>query len=277
MLGFGIKKKRSAADGFDIPSFPLAVLNLLTKLRNPDISTNELAADLEIDPGLHVRVLKMVNSAAFGLSRKVSNIQHAISLLGRSRLESLVLSVAVKNGLSQDNKAPWLDMAQFWTAASRRAAIARGLAIKLHPQVQSDVFTIGLLQDIGVLALANREGNRYRDIYLAWQKNDELELCEQERHHFSIDHATLGAQMAESWEFPTSLIEAIRGHHGQEDSDSVPLSVKIAALLKGQPDIDSSANLAAKAEQRFELESNMLCELIDIALTESQELSAVLN
>ncbi|HEY5672141.1 MAG TPA: HDOD domain-containing protein [Malonomonas sp.] len=193
MLGFGKKKTQSTADGFEIPSFPLTVLNLLTKLRNPDISTTELATDLEVDPGLHVRVLKMVNSAAFGLTRKVSNIQHAVSLLGRSRLESLVLSVAVKNSLTQDSKAHWLNMTEFWNTASRRAAIARGLATELHPQVQSDVFTIGLLQDMAVPVLANREGNRegnrYRDIYQAWQQSDDYELCEQEKRHCGVNHA----------------------------------------------------------------------------------------
>lgn len=276
MLGFGKKKKSSVPEDFEVPSFPATVLNLLSKLRDPDISTDELASDLEIDPGLHVRVLKTVNSAAFGLSHKVSNIHHAVNLLGRGRLESLVLSVATKDGLSKNNKAPWLNMSIFWATSARRAAIARGLAAELHPNVQGDVFTIGLLQDIGVPILANREGNHYRDIYLAWQDDDEFDLIEQEKRHFGIDHATLGAQMARFWGFPDSLVDAIGQHHLQEDSE-LPLSVKIAALVKGPSNADDSKVLVEKAQRLFDVDSRLTVELIENVLHESQELAAALS
>ena len=277
MLGFGKKKKKAAPDGFDIPSFPAAVLNLLTKLRDPDISTNELAGDLETDPGLHVRVLKTVNSAAFGLSHKVSDVHHAVNLLGRSRLESLVLSVAVKNGLTGNNKAPWLNMKLFWATAARRAAIARGLSAELHPHVQGDMFTLGLLQDMGVSLLANREGDRYRDIYLNWQEEDDFDLIEQEQLHFGTDHATLSAQLAEFWEFPESLVSAIAQHHQQHESSELPLSAKIAALIKGPASADDSKMLAEKAQQLFGLDSHLTIDLIENVLQESQELAAALS
>lgn len=264
MLGFG-KKKNAAPDGFEVPSFPTTVLNLLSKLRDPDVSVNELAHELELDPGLHVRVLKTVNSAAFGLSHKVSNISHAVNLLGRGRLESLVLSVATKNTLSDNNKAPWLNMNLFWATSARRAAIARGLAAELHPHVQSDVFTIGLLEDMGVLLLANKEGNRYRDIYLNWQIEEDVDLISEEKRHCGTDHATLGAQLAEYWGFPETLSEAI-GHHHQQDADDLPLSVKIAALVKGPNDVDDSRMIVEKAEQLFGLDSRLTIESVSYTI-----------
>ncbi len=276
MLGFGKKKENKAPDGFEVPSFPTTVLNLLTKLRDPDISTDQLAHDLEVDPGLHVRVLKTVNSAAFGLSHKVSNITHAVNLLGRGRLESLVLSVASRDNLSKNNQAPWLNMSQFWATAARRAAIARSLAAELHPHLQSDVFTIGLLGDMGVPILANREGDRYRDIYLNWQEEDGYDLIEQEKCHCGIDHATLGSQMAKFWGFPDSLSVAI-GHHHQQDADDLPVSVKIAALVKGPSNTDDNKLIAEKAEQLFGIDSKLTLDLIDNALQESQELAAALS
>ncbi len=203
---FGKKKKTTAdLDNFDFPSFSAAVINLLGKLRNPEVSVDELATELELDPGLHIRVLKTVNSSAFGLSHKVSNIKHAVNLLGRGRLESLVLSVTVKNNLATNQQAAWLDMPQFWKTASRQAAVARILATALHPNTQSDVFTLGLLQNMAIPVLANREGERYQTLYERWQIG-EINLAEQELQLFGIDHATLGAQMAERWGFPESLI-----------------------------------------------------------------------
>lgn len=276
MLGFGKKKKQPAPEGFDVPSFPGTVLNLLAKLRDPDVSVNELAHELEIDPGLHVRVLKTVNSAAFGLSHKVSNITHAVNLLGRGRLESLVLSVATKDTLSQHNKAAWLDMKLFWATAARRATIARGLAAELHPHVQSDVFTIGLLEDIGVLILANREGSRYRDIYLNWQNQEDIDLIAEEQRHCGIDHAALGQQMAQHWGFPDTLSEAI-GHHHQQDAEDLPLSIKIATLIKGPSNRNDSKMIVEKAEQLFGVDSRLTIELVENVLQESQDLAAALS
>ncbi|MCK5914435.1 MAG: HDOD domain-containing protein [Desulfuromusa sp.] len=273
---FGKKKKPTAdLDSFEIPSFSAAVINLLGKLRNPEISVNELAIELEMDPGLHIRVLKTVNSSAFGLSRKVSNIKHAVNLLGRGRLESLVLSVTVKNNLATNQQAAWLDMPQFWKMASRQAAVARILATALHPNTQSDVFTIGLLQNMAIPILANREGDRYRTLYQRWQ-TEEIDLAEEELQLFGIDHATLGAQIAEHWGFPESLIMGIGEHHELENQD-IPLSVKIAALMKENQDEDSAAILAQAAAQLFDLDNTMLLPLIEEALQQSAELSEALN
>jgi HD-like signal output (HDOD) protein len=276
MFGLGKKKQTSTIENFEIPSFPGTVLNLLTKLRDPDISINELAHELEIDPGLHIRVLKTVNSASFGLSNKVSNIAHAVNLLGRSRLESLVLTVATKESLTKNNQAPWLDMNLFWATAARRAAVARGLAVELHPHVQSDVFTIALLEDIGVPILANREGDRYRDIYSNWQLEEDFDLIAQEQLHCGIDHATLGAQMAKAWGFPESLYEAIGQHH-QPDADDLPLSLKIAALVKAPGDGEEYQLIADKAEQLFGIDSGQISGLIENVLQESQELAVALS
>ncbi|MDX2481164.1 MAG: HDOD domain-containing protein [Desulfuromusa sp.] len=271
------KKKKPTTDlaEFDIPSFSSAVIRLLGKLRNPEIGINELATELELDPGLHIRVLKTVNSSAFGLSRQVSNIKHAVNLMGRGRLESLVLSVAVKNNLATNKQASWFDMTQFWKTASRQAAVARILATTLHPNTQSDVFTIGLLQNIAIPVLANREGDRYRILYQRWQ-TEQIDLAEQELQLFGIDHATLGAQMAEHWGFPASLIVGIGEHHESESQD-IPVSVKIAALMEGNLEKDSAADLAQVAARLFKLDNETLLPLIEQALQQSAELSEALN
>ncbi len=271
------RKKKPLADlsSFEIPSFSSSVIKLLGKLRNPEICVNELASDLEHDPGLHIRVLKTVNSSAFGLSRKVSNIKHAVNLLGRGRLESLILSVTVKNNLDTSRQASWFDMQGFWTTASQQAAIARILATTYHPDTQSDVFTIGLLQNMAIPILANREGERYRSLYQRWQTED-IDLAEEEQQLLGVDHATLGAQIAEHWGFPESLILGIGEHHELENRE-VPLSIKIAALLKQSREEDLAATLADHAAQLFELDNEALLPLIEQALEQSAELSEALN
>lgn len=278
-MAFSFKrKKKPAADlnSFEIPSFSSSVITLLGKLRDPDIAVTELSADLELDPGLYIRVLKTVNAASFGLSRKVSNIQHAVNLLGRSRLEALVLSVAVKNNLTEEHKSGWLNMADFWKTASIRASVAKNLSLELHPHVQCDVFTIGLLQDMAIPLLASRHGERYQSLYQCWQEEADINLAEQENNLFGIDHMSLGAHMAEAWEFPAPLISAIGDHHDM-DNQELPLAVKIAAMISGDPQRHNSTNLAKRAANIFGLEQQSLSHFIEHAFNQSAELSAALN
>ena len=275
MFNFGKKREKAPRlENYDIPIFPTTVLNILSKLRDPDISINDLATTVEIDPGLHVRVLKTVNSAGFGLSHKVSNIGHAVNLLGRGRLESLVLSVAVTDGITKNNQAKWLDMAKFWATAAQRATIARGLANVLHPNVQSDVFTIGLLQDMAIPVMANTEGNRYRDLYQNWLNTSDANLTDQEQEVLMINHAKLGAKMAKHWGFPQSLIDARDGHHSS--CEETPLSVKIAALIKGCPETDNGAIIVERAQQMFGIDTAITPELVDGILAESSDVACAL-
>ncbi len=253
------------------------MITLLGKLRDPDCSVTAIADDLEVDPGLHVRVLKTVNAVAFGLSHKVSSIHHAVSLLGRARLESLVLSVAVKNNLDGENMPDWFDMHLFWRAAARRAALARGLAQRLHPETQSESFTAGLLQDMAIPVIAQSKTSTYQKLYEPWNIVDnQSNLIELEQNNLNLDHATIGAQMARNWGFPTSLIGMINCHHTTKASAEIPLSVQIVAMLKGNPEIPLT-DLAAQVGQLFNLDQNLYRQLAEQAQEDADELIEALR
>ncbi len=102
-----------------------------------------------------------------------------------------------------------------------------------------------------------------------------VNLTGQEQRYLSNNHADLGARMAEHWGFPQPLIKAIEGHHAP--GEGAPLSVKIAALIKGQPESDDSRVLVDKARQLFALDATITAEMVDDILQESAELSAALN
>lgn len=279
MLGFRKKKVSTIAglENYELPSFSISVIGLLGKLRDPNCSFTAIAEDLEVDPGLHVRVLKTVNSVAFGLSHKVSSVQHAVSLLGRGRLESLVLSVAVKNNLDDEHMPDWFDMRLFWRAAARRAALARGLAQRLHPETQSESFTAGLLQDMAVPIIARSKTSNYQKLYEPWNLvDDHSNLIELEQNNLNLDHANIGAQMARNWGFPANLVEMISSHHTTKTSLGTPLSVQIVSLLKGNPEIPL-VDLAAQVEQLFGLDQNLYCQLAEQAQEDADELIEALH
>jgi HD-like signal output (HDOD) protein len=273
----GDKKGLEQLDDYELPCFSSTVLSLLGKLRDPASTTEQIAADLEVDPGLHVRVLKTVNSVAFGLSHKVGNVRHAVNLLGRSRLESLVLSVAVKNNVDRFPVPKWLDMPRFWHMASRRAAVARGLALKLHPETQAESFTAGLLQDMGVPVMAGMKRDAYRDIYEQWLTDDDVSLIAMEKELFDLDHARVGGYMAGKWGFPKTLVTTITSHHGGLDAGEIPSSAEMVSLIKDQPNATIIEILTQHSHKHFSLEKQTIMNLVEQALLNSQELAKALS
>ncbi|ORJ62839.1 HDOD domain-containing protein [Geothermobacter hydrogeniphilus] len=262
-------------DGYELPSFPGPVITVLSKLRNPEAPIQDIADDLEVDPGLHVKVLRTVNSVAFGLSHKISSLRHAVSLLGRSRLESLVLSVGVKESLDRGLVPGWFDMQSFWLSAARRAALARGLAQILHPQTQAEAFTAGLLQDMGVPVMASLKGDPYRKLYQLWQQSNETDLAGLEKDHFDLAHPQLGAGIAERWDFPDMLIENVGRHHLALEN-GLDLAIHIASLITDAPGpIDKSA-LATRINQTTGLDRAMLEKLLCRIDDEAVELAGAL-
>jgi len=279
MFGFGKKRTATIAglNNYELPCFSVSAVGLLSKLRDPDCSFATIAEDLEVDPGLHVRVLKTVNSVAFGLSHKVSNVHHAVSLLGRARLESLVLSVAVKNNLDDGQTPDWFDMRRFWRAAARRAALARSLAHQLHPETQAEAFTAGLLQDMAVPVIARVYATSYQNLYETWNlAEDSSSLVELEQRLLHLDHAKIGAQMARNWDFPTNLIEMISDHHTGLGTPGTPLAVRVVSLLRGNPE-SLLDEMAARAESLYSLDQNLYRELAKHAEEDAEELVEALN
>ena len=214
---------------YELPSFPAAAVSTLGLLRQ-DAPMAEVAESIMTDPGLSVRILRTVNSAAFGLRQKASNLQYAVNLLGRSRVESLVLVAAVGEALPAPDD---FDLRGFWRTAAHRACLARKIAASVSPATELECFTAGLLQDMAVPVLVTSLPG-YPGLYSDAIGGDQPGLPEYERKILGYDHAEIGALMAETWDLPESLIAAIAGHHGT--GDCAPDAVEAVAQVRhGEP------------------------------------------
>ena len=259
----------------DLPSFPTAIMEMLATLRNPDSTPEELVRKVECDPGLTVKVLRTVNSAAFGLPSKIENIGHAVSLLGRARLESVVLSIAVNRSFS-GMKWGRFDYKQFWHSAARRACLASHMAEALHPTTKMESFTEGLLQDMGVLLLFMKKKDEYVDVYEKWQ-NEQVSLEELEYDQFGFDHTQVGAIAAEMWQLPDSLVRAIGSHHDNDDIIEVKPAIRLVSLLKDSMIDDRKDILVEQAVDIYSMDKGSLQSMIEIAYQEAQDFQAMLN
>ena len=198
----------------DIPTFSSSVMRILELTANVDCPTKELVGHITHDPILTGRILKLVNSAYFGLSRRVTSIQQSVVYVGINTIKNLAVSVAAMGSLPQTNKAG-LDMADFWLHSLEAAVVAKLLAQKnnVAPVEVSTFFISALLHDIGKIIFSQAYPTTYVGV-LEEAKKKEKPLQDIEQEVFGVNHATLGGLLAEKWKLPEPMVDAIRNHHG---------------------------------------------------------------
>lgn len=263
-------------DGFELPSFPEAVLRVMSLLRQPESSTREIVALLEMDPGMHAKVLKTVNSASFGLAAEVTSVQHAVGLLGRSRLEAIVVSIAVHATLPAAG-ARGFDAGRFWLTSAQRAAVARALSVRLHPTTQAEAFTAGLLQDMGVPVLAAARGDGYGDLYTRWRETPFCSLRDMERETLGFDHADVGGRVARAWKLPGFLARSIESHHDDDPGETAHAAVRLVSTLCDGADEFNRARLIELCRDRHGLEEETVAGDYDTALGHAREFHRLLR
>ncbi len=199
--------KRVVQRIYDIPSFPLVIARLTEVAENPNSSSQDLAKVMEHDQALSAKVLKLVNSAFYSLPRPVSSLKHAITLVGFNSVRSLAISVSVRGAFGNDEAAT-----QFWEHSLVTACAARHLCEMNRLPIKDDLFTAGLLHDIGVL-VARRyltaEAKEAERLVL----EESVDPLEAERTAIGVEHTLLGAWLAEHWSLPPLVRHVIRDHH----------------------------------------------------------------
>lgn len=270
---------RTLLKGYELPSFPSAVMGVINLLRDPNSPMSEIVSLIQSDPGMHVMVLKTVNSAAFGLNRKVSNVLHATTLLGRSRLESLVLPLGVRS-VAPRLKCDMIDTRTFWLTAAKRACLAEKIAAMVHPATRIEAFTAGLLQDMAIPVMIDVKRQAYCDTLERWfrENSPRLDLLEQQDH--GIDHQAVGALMAEEWNLPEYLVKAISRHHIAEGKDRPELAIRLVSSLryipKNQQD-DQWKDAAAALVDHMEMDPSCAVEIVKEAFENANAFSAIMS
>ncbi|MDX1969168.1 MAG: HDOD domain-containing protein [Planctomycetaceae bacterium] len=232
-------------------AIPTVVTEFCRAADRSEISHVELAAILDRDQGLVVEVLKVVNSAATGVRRKVNSSRAAIALLGIKRAKRLVLISGVQAS-SQKSKSPFGATTAFSFAALQRAIFARRLADRLGLDDEL-AFAGALLQDFTIPSLTAELPERYRTLVEELQQSGDS-LSDRERSRAGWDHAFAGANMMLHWGLPDDLVCLTLLHHRLDQilksrrlGTSEALPVALSALL---PDpLDNRPERIAQLEE----------------------------
>lgn len=213
----------------DLPIPPEGAFRVIQACNQKNVDAQQLGRLLEQDPVLTIEVLRIANSAYFGFSGKISSVARAVTVIGQRTLRHIVLCVAMRDTLKPE-QLPALSIEAFWTSALRRAVCARSLANKVA--LDADLgFTIGLLQDFGLLVLFYLYPNRIAE----WPHLSEL--APDDRHTmewqlFGSLHDQVGRQLAESWNLPQELASAMGSHHHPPPDDSDGQSANFCRLAQ---------------------------------------------
>lgn len=191
---------------------PSNVSQILRDINRPDVSIEALAGKIGLDQVLTALVLQMSNSAVLGYSRTCSTLNEAIMQIGLRRLKSMLMTSSATSMLAGNLRGYRLGAGELWQHSLMVAVIAEWLAQYFrYPDVEQ-AYVAGLLHDIGKLLLDQSMLSNY-EIIAEHVGKYQMQLCQVEEKLIGIDHATVGGLIAEHWDFPVVLVDAIRFHH----------------------------------------------------------------
>lgn len=201
----------------DLPTLPTIAVEVNRLLQDYDTSIRDLSSTIEKDQSIVGKMLKLVNSAFFGLSSKVSNIPHAVTLLGFNAIRNAVVSVSVIDIFKQKSTKNDFDITEFWTHSVSVAITSRVLAEKSRIHSPDECFIAGLLHDMGKLVMCQYLPELFQTV-LETKKNNGLSFYEAEKKSIPVTHAQIGGFLAKKWKLPSALVDTLRMHHAIKDS-----------------------------------------------------------
>jgi HD-like signal output (HDOD) protein len=207
-----------------IKPLPQVAIRVLSAVDDEHVGTEELAALVRRDVALHARILKVANSALYGLRTAVDSVDRAIALLGRRTLTKLVVGACAGDTLKGGERGYLLDHGALF-----RHGMAAGVTCEIlgrHITLPNPglLYSACLLQDLGKIALDEWVASEASG--LAHLVSEGITFVEAESRILGVDHAEVGAWLAEAWEFPPPLVDAIRHHHAPEGAAD-PASARI--------------------------------------------------
>jgi len=216
----------------NMPSLPTSVTKVLEICNNPQTSPTDLNHVISLDPVLVGRVLKLINSAYYGIGQPVTSLARAIIMLGINTVKNLALSTAVMGQLTPQKNYMGLDMEGFWRHSLCVGVAAKFLAKKrkIDSKMTEEYFTAGLLHDIGKVPLNAVLSKQYM-VTVSNADRERKPLTLAEENAFGMNHCEAGEMIASAWKLDGAIGDAIKYHHSYEEysGDNKDILYSVAA------------------------------------------------
>ncbi len=212
-----------------LPTLPTIVTQLIALVGDPRSSARQVGQLVSTDQALTVKILKVANSAFYGFAREIATVQLAIVVLGLEMVKNLGLSVTVLKRFSSGAEHRLFDRQQFWEHSISCGVAGRMLARRFGYRVADQAFVAGILHDIGKLILIEYFADEFIEA-LEMAESEEISIAQAEERVLGVTHAEVGGWLAEKWNLPESLVEAISYHHDLSELDEPEPIVLLAHI-----------------------------------------------
>jgi HD-like signal output (HDOD) protein len=272
--------KKSAA----VPSMPQVVLRFLEIMRDPEFDYADLVKVLSADPGTVGEVLRLANSALFGVRNKVVSTRQALTLLGPKRTRSLLLGRYLVDTMT-GKKVHGLDMSYFWRRSLASSLIASHFAEAVLRRSRDEAFISALLADIGIPILAETFPENYAPIVARFTPHATPATADEELEAVEVTHGQVSAMVLAHWTLPNNVTAAVNLHQssnpGSGDVATIArvlhASDRIATLLCEVPNEDAIVPVCVDATAFVGVDTAVLVKLLPTIESDIEELADALR
>lgn len=253
----------------EIPVFSQTVSKILKLVEDPKSDVHDIANEILKDQGFTTKVLKLANSVIYGVSRQIKTVSQATTLLGFQAIKSMVFASSVGKVLTAELPGYALEREALWKQSQICAITARVLSKKIKFPQPEQAYTAGLLRDIGKVILDHYLKEQFQSI-MDLVNDGNKSFIEVEEEILGFNHGQVGAKIAEKWNLPEDLVEAIAYHHQPEKAQLNSKLVAITHIADGlvmMMGINIGAdglayNFSNSAMELLNLDENILTEVM---------------
>ena len=195
-----------------VPAFPMTIQKVTELLRNEDYSVQEVANVIKFDQAITANILRMCNSAYFGVRSRIGTLNDAVIYLGKDNIIRAVQTSGVSRFFKKAAEGYVPRASDLWTHSVSVALMSQILFKRIYQQEQPVLYTAALLHDVGKVILGEYVHKSF-DKIMGLVGQEGCSFLEAEEKLFGINHATIGGKIAEQWNFPEEISTAIGFHH----------------------------------------------------------------
>ncbi len=219
----------------DIATLPEVTARIISVVDDPRSTARDLHNIIKNDPALSTKILKVVNSAFYGLPGQVSEIDRAIVLLGLSAVKNIAISASISRLFTAERISDRFSARDIWKHCVAVAVATRSFCALVGKKAHSEeAFLGGLIHDLGLLVERQAFPDQLKDI-IRIASETHRPFCEIETEIVGADHQAMGAALAARWKFPRGLQTVLGYHHKietlSEEHRLLPTLIYIADVL----------------------------------------------
>ena len=213
----------------ELGTLPHVLHDLLRVLDDPKSSARDLERIVTADPTLSARVLRLANSALYGLCRRIIDLRHAIALIGPGALRLIIMSTSAFDACFQRGSVSY-NRSGLWRHSLRTAFLAKALAARHRGLPAESLFIAGLLHDLGMVVLDQYAHRLFVEVLSVTRMSaGTARITSLERQMIGTSHAEIGEMVTDLWHLPPLLGKTIRYHHAPEEAGEAMLPATVVA------------------------------------------------